>query len=57
MYGSWRELVDGYTKSLWTLPLPTVALLALLYVVPPWPRLRGSRAGRWPTPPGSPARS
>jgi hypothetical protein len=45
MYGSWDELVTGYTKSLWTLPLPTVALLALLYVVPPLAALRGSRAG------------
>ncbi len=45
MYDSWNELVDGYTKSLWTLPLPTVALLALLYVVPPVAALRGSRAG------------
>ena len=46
MYGSWDELVDGYTKSLWTLPLPTVGLLALLYVVPAVAALRGSRAGR-----------
>jgi len=45
MYDSWDELVDGYTKSLWTLPLPTVALLALLYVLPPVTALRGSRAG------------
>ena len=45
MYGSWRELVDGYTKSLWTLPLPTVGLLVALYVVPPLAALRGSRAG------------
>ena len=45
MYASWEELVAGYTKSLWTLPLPTVALMALLYVVPPVAALRGSRAG------------
>ena len=45
MYDSWDELVDGYTKSLWTLPAPTVALLALLYVVPAAAALRGSRAG------------
>jgi hypothetical protein len=45
MYASWGELVDGYTKSLWTLPLPTVALLVAVYVVPPLAALRGSRAG------------
>ncbi len=45
MYDSWEELVDGYTKSLWTLPLPTVALLLALYVLPPVAALRGSRAG------------
>jgi cellulose synthase/poly-beta-1,6-N-acetylglucosamine synthase-like glycosyltransferase len=45
MYDSWEELVDGYTKSLWTLPTPTLALMALLYVVPPLAALRGSRAG------------
>jgi hypothetical protein len=45
MYGSWDELRDGYTKSLWTLPAPTLALLAVLYVVPPVAALRGSRAG------------
>jgi hypothetical protein len=46
MYDSWRELVDGYTKSLWTLPAPTVALMALLYVLPAAAALRGSRAGQ-----------
>ena len=45
MYGTWAELVDGYTKSLWTLPAPAVPLLLLLYVVPPLAALRGSRAG------------
>jgi cellulose synthase/poly-beta-1,6-N-acetylglucosamine synthase-like glycosyltransferase len=45
MYDSWDELVAGYTKSLWTLPVPTVAVMALLYVVPPLAALRGSRAG------------
>ncbi len=45
MYDSWDELVDGYGKSLWTLPAPTLALLLLLYVVPPVAALRGSRAG------------
>jgi cellulose synthase/poly-beta-1,6-N-acetylglucosamine synthase-like glycosyltransferase len=45
MYDGWDELVAGYTKSLWTLPAPTVALLALLYVVPPLAALRGSPAG------------
>jgi glycosyltransferase involved in cell wall biosynthesis len=45
MYDSWPELVDGYGKSLWTLPAPAVGVLALLYVVPPLAALRGSRAG------------
>lgn len=45
MYGSWRELVDGYGKSLWTVPPPALALLALLYLVPPVAAARGSRAG------------
>lgn len=45
MYDTWGELVDGYGKSLWTLPVPTVALLALLYVLPPVAALRGSRIG------------
>ena len=45
MYGSWTELVDGYTKSLWTLPAPAIPLLLLLYVLPPLAALRGSRAG------------
>jgi hypothetical protein len=45
MYGSWHELVDGYAKSLWTVPLPALALLAGLYLAPPLAALRGSRAG------------
>jgi hypothetical protein len=45
MYDSFDELVDGYGKSLWTLPAPTVALLALLYVLPAAAAVRGSRAG------------
>ena len=46
MYGSWDELVAGYTKSAWTVPAPVTALLALLYVVPAIAAVRGSRAGR-----------
>jgi hypothetical protein len=46
MYGSWDELVAGYTKSAWTVPVPVTALLALLYVVPAVAGLRGSRAGQ-----------
>jgi len=35
MYTSWRELVDGYTKSLWAaVGFPVVAALLALYVVP-----------------------
>ena len=45
MYDGWRELAEGYTKSLHTVPLGVSALLALLYVVPPLAALRGSRAG------------
>jgi hypothetical protein len=45
MYDGWAELVDGYTKSLWTLPAATPALLLALYVVPPLAALRGSRWG------------
>jgi cellulose synthase/poly-beta-1,6-N-acetylglucosamine synthase-like glycosyltransferase len=45
MYDGWSELVAGYTKSLWTLPPATVALMVVLYVVPPVAALRGSRAG------------
>ncbi len=45
MYCSWDELVEGYSKSLWTLPPATVVVLLLLYVVPPLAALRGSRWG------------
>lgn len=45
MYDSWDDLVDGYTKSLWTLPGPTLAVLAALYVLPPLAALRGSQLG------------
>ena len=45
MYDSWAELADGYAKSLWTVPLPSLAVLVALYVVPPVLALRGSRAG------------
>jgi len=46
MYDSWRELVDGYTKSAWTLPVPAAGLLAVLYVAPAVAALRGSRWGQ-----------
>jgi hypothetical protein len=45
MYDSWPELVAGYGKSLWTVPLPALALLLAVYVVPPAAALGGSRAG------------
>ena len=58
MYGSWRELVDGYTKSLWASfgspagAVAVVALLAVLYLGPlavapfaPWAGLAGYLAG------------
>ena len=45
MYDSWPELVAGYGKSLWTVPLPALAVLLAVYVVPPAAALRGSRAG------------
>ena len=46
MYDTWAELVAGYTKSAWTVPLPVTGLLAALYVVPAVAGLRGSRAGQ-----------
>ncbi len=45
MYGSWSELADGYAKSLHTVPVPALVLLAALYLVPPLAAVRGSRAG------------
>jgi hypothetical protein len=45
MYDSWPELVAGYTKSAWTVPIPAVGLLSVLYVLPAIAALRGSRAG------------
>ena len=45
MYDSWAELADGYAKSLWTVPLPSLGVLLALYVVPPVAALTGSRAG------------
>jgi hypothetical protein len=53
MYDSWPELVAGYTKSSWTLPLPSLVVLATLYLLPPLAALRGSRAGAAGTPPAS----
>lgn len=46
MYDSWRELVDGYTKSAWTLPVPVTGVLAVLYVAPAVAAVRGSRWGQ-----------
>lgn len=51
MYGSWRELVDGYTKSLWASfgsPAGAAAVLSLLaavYLLPPAGALLGWVAG------------
>jgi hypothetical protein len=49
MYDTWDELAAGYGKSLWTLPLPALAVLGGVYLVPPLAALRGSRAGCWGT--------
>ncbi len=46
MYDTWDELVEGYTKSAWTLPVPATGLLAALYVLPAVAALRGSRWGQ-----------
>jgi len=54
MYGSWAEVRDGYTKSLWSaFPSPAGAaaamgLLVLLYVVPPAALVAGLARGRVP---------
>jgi len=51
MYSGWRELRDGYSKSLWAAfgsrrgAVAVFGLLGLAYVVPPAAALRGSRAG------------
>ncbi|MXP21729.1 glycosyltransferase [Gordonia sp. HNM0687] len=51
MYHGWREVRAGYRKSLWSAfgsvpgTVAVVALLNLLYVVPPIAALRGSRVG------------
>jgi hypothetical protein len=53
MYASWRELVDGYTKSLWAAfgstpgAVGMVALLWWLYVVPPLAVLGAGRLPLW----------
>jgi hypothetical protein len=51
MYRSWRELRDGYSKSLWAAggtpgrSLAVAATLVVLYVLPPVAAAKGSRAG------------
>ena len=45
MYDDWAALADGYGKSLWTVPVPALGLLALIYVLPAVAAVRGSRAG------------
>lgn len=51
MYGSWPELRDGYSKSLWAAfgspagATATVGLMVACYVVPAVAALRGSRLG------------
>jgi hypothetical protein len=51
MYEGWRELREGYTKSLWSAfgspagSAAVVTALTLAYVVPPVAALRGSRIG------------
>ena len=43
MYDGWRDLADGYTKSLHTVPAAVPALLLLLYVVPWFSRRPAAR--------------
>jgi cellulose synthase/poly-beta-1,6-N-acetylglucosamine synthase-like glycosyltransferase len=43
MYDGWRELADGYGKSLHTVPPAVPVLLALLYVAPVFGRSRAAR--------------
>jgi hypothetical protein len=51
MYRSWREIRDGYGKSLWAAfgspagAAAVVGAVAVTYVLPPLAALRGSRAG------------
>ncbi len=51
MYEDWRDLRDGYSKSLWSATgspagaAALVALMTLAYVVPPVAALLGSRVG------------
>jgi hypothetical protein len=53
MYSSWRELTDGYTKSLWASfgspagAAAVVVLLLLLYVAPPVAALGWVIGGQW----------
>jgi len=52
MYGSWRDLRDGYTKSLWAAfgsrggATAVLAMLCWLYVLPPVAALVGLARGR-----------
>jgi hypothetical protein len=50
MYGTWAELVDGYTKSLWASPgaAAGAALLLAWYALPPLAAVGGAVAGAWP---------
>lgn len=43
MYEGWSDLVEGYTKSLHTVPFPVPALLLVLYVLPWCSRRRSAR--------------
>ena len=51
MYHGWADLRDGYTKSLWAAfgsepgALAVLALLAVMYVIPPIAMARGSVMG------------
>ncbi|WP_067498037.1 glycosyltransferase family 2 protein [Actinoplanes sp. TFC3] len=53
MYSSWRELADGYSKSLWASfgspagATAVVAMLLLLYAAPPVAAAGFAIAGRW----------
>ncbi|MCW2598272.1 MAG: hypothetical protein JWM02_101 [Frankiales bacterium] len=43
MYDGWQEMVDGYSKSLHTVPAVVPALLSVLYVAPVFGRSRAAR--------------